>query len=226
MPPVNLPPPLHEAHALLQHTCEQAVAIIRPNFHMGLDLFLALIPFVIALLIFRKKSSIPGILWWPLLAIMVLFLPNAPYVLTDVIHFVAKVRVTPPLPIWAMSLLLVEYFFYFLIGMECFVIPLMLWGRTLRRHHWGWLTLPLEILMISLSAFGIYLGRIDRLNSWDVVTDPEHLMVQALRDALNPKPEEMTLLFFLAVLVVFYLIKTFNVLIARLLARDIAPLAS
>jgi uncharacterized membrane protein len=80
--------------------------------------------------------------------------------------------------------------------------------------------------MISLSAFGIYLGRIDRLNSWDVVTDPEHLMVQALRDALNPKPEEMTLLFFLAVLVVFYLIKTFNVLIARLLARDIAPLAS
>ena len=226
MPPVTLPLPLHEVHALLQQTFEQAVAIIRPDFHMGLDLFLAFTPFVIALLIFRKKSSIPGILWWPLLAIMVLFLPNAPYVLTDVIHFVAKVRVTPPLPIWAMSLLLVEYFFYFLIGMECFVIPLMLWGRTLRRHHWGWLALPLEVLMISLSAFGIYLGRIDRLNSWDVVTNPEHLMDQALRDATNPKPEEMTLLFFLAVLVVFYLIKTVNVLIARLLARDIAPLAS
>lgn len=218
--------PLHEVHTLLQQTFEQAVAIIRPNFHMGLDLFLASIPLVIALLIFRKKNIIPGILWWPLLVIMVLFLPNAPYVLTDVIHFVAKVRVTPPLPIWAMSLLLVEYFFYFLIGMQCFVIPLMLWGRTLRRRHWGWLTLPLEILMISLSAFGIYLGRIDRLNSWDVVTNPEHLMVQALRDATNPKPEEMTLLFFLAVFVVYYLIKTVNVLIARLLARDIAPLAS
>jgi len=226
MPPVTLPLPLHEAHALLQQTFEQAVTIIRPDFHMGLDLFLAFTPFVIALLIFRKKSSIPGILWWPLLAIMVLFLPNAPYVLTDVIHFVAKVRVTPPLPIWAMSLLLVEYFFYFLIGMECFVIPMMLWGRTLRRHHWGWLILPFEILMISLSAFGIYLGRIDRLSSWDVVTDPEHLMNQALRDAMNPKPEEIILLFFLAVLVVFYLIKTVNVLIARLLARDIAPLAS
>jgi len=226
MPPVTLPLPLHEAHALLQQTFEQAVTIIRPDFHMGLDLFLAFTPFVIALLIFRKKSSIPGILWWPLLAIMVLFLPNAPYVLTDVIHFVAKVRVTPPLPIWAMSLLVVEYFFYFLIGMECFVIPMMLWGRTLRRHHWGWLILPFEILMISLSAFGIYLGRIDRLNSWDVVTDPEHLMNQALRDAMNPKPEEIILLFFLAVLVVFYLIKTVNVLIARLLARDIAPLAS
>lgn len=228
MPPVNLPLPLplHEVHALIQQSFEQAIAIIRPQFHMGLDLFLAFTPFVIALLIFRKKSSVPAILWWPLLAIMVLFLPNAPYVLTDVIHFVAKVRVTPPLPIWAMSLLLLEYFFYFLIGMECFVISMMLWGRTLRRHHWGWLIFPLEILMISLSAFGIYLGRIDRLNSWDVVTNPEHLMNQALRDALNPKPQEMTLLFFLVLLVVFYLIKTVNILIARLLARDIAPVVS
>ena len=226
MPTATLPLPLREVHNLLQQTFEQALAIIRPDFHMGLDLFLAIVPFLISLLIFRKKSSIPGILWWPLLAIMVLFLPNAPYVLTDVIHFVAKVRVTPPLPIWAMSLLLLEYFFYFLIGMECFVIPMMLWGRTLRRHHWGWLILPLEILMISLSAFGIYLGRVDRLNSWDVVTDPEHLINQALRDALNPKPEEMTLIFLLAVLVVFYLIKTINVLISRLLSRDISPLAS
>jgi len=220
MPTTTLLQPLHEIHALLQQSFEQAAAIIQPNFHMGLDLFLALIPLGIALLIFQKKSSIPTILWWPLLAIMVLFLPNAPYILTDIIHFVAKVRVTPPLPIWAMSLLLLEYFFYFLIGMECFVIPMMLWGRTLRRHHRGWLILPLEILMISLSAFGIYLGRIDRLNSWDVVTDPQHLLSQALRDAMNPKPEEMTLLFFISLIVVFYLIKTVNVLIARLLVPD------
>ena len=115
MPTTTLPLPLHEIHTLLQQSFEQAIAIIRPQFHMGLDLFLALIPLGIALLIFQKKSSVPTILWWPLLAIMVLFLPNAPYVLTDVIHFVAKVRVTPPLPIWAMSLLLLEYFFYFLI---------------------------------------------------------------------------------------------------------------
>ena len=226
MPTTTIPQSLNEVHTLIEQTFEQAVAIIRPNFHMGLDLFLALIPLVIALFIFRKKSSMPGILWWPLLAIMVLFLPNAPYVLTDVIHFVAKVRVTPPLPIWAMSLLLLEYFCYFLIGMESFVIPMMLWGRTLRRHRCGWLILPLELLIISLSAFGIYLGRIDRLNSWDVVTDPEHLMSQALRDAMNPKPEEMTLLFFFAVIVVFYLIKTVNVLIARLLAPGPDPSAS
>jgi uncharacterized membrane protein len=187
---------------------------------MGLDLMLAIIPFVIAMLIFRDKSRIPSLVWWPLLGIMVLFLPNAPYVLTDVIHFVAKIRVTPPLPIWAMSLLLLEYFLYFLIGMECFVITLMLWERMLRRHRRGWLIIPLELLIMSLSAFGIYLGRIDRLNSWDVVTDPERLVNQTLHDVLTLKTEGMTLLFFLAVVVVFYLIKALNILISGLLGRS------
>jgi len=212
--------PLHKVDTVLQQTFEQAIAIVRPNFHMGLDLILAIIPLVIALLIFREKSRIPALFWWPLLGIMVLFLPNAPYVLTDVIHFVAKVRVTPPLPIWAMSLLLAEYFFYFLIGMECFVIPLMLWERMLRRHRRGWLIIPFELLIMSLSAFGIYLGRIDRLNSWDVVTDPERLVNQALHDVLALKTEEMTLLFLLAVIVIFYLIKVLNILISGLLGRS------
>ena len=212
--------PLHHVDALLEQTFEQAVAIVRPNFHMGLDLMLAIIPFVIAMLIFRGKSRIPSLVWWPLLGIMVLFLPNAPYVLTDVIHFVAKIRVTPPLPIWAMSLLLLEYFLYFLIGMECFVITLMLWERMLRRHRRGWLIIPLELLIMSLSAFGIYLGRIDRLNSWDVVTDPERLVNQTLHDVLTLKTEGMTLLFFLAVVVVFYLIKALHILIAGLLGRS------
>jgi uncharacterized membrane protein len=101
--------------------------------------------------------------------------------------------------------------------MECFVIPLMLWEKTLRRHHLGRLIIPLELLIVSLSAFGIYLGRIDRLNSWNVVTDPERLVNQALHDALALKPEEMTLLFFVAVLVLYYLIKSFNSLIGGLL---------
>jgi uncharacterized membrane protein len=211
--------PFHHVDALLEQTFGQAVAIVRPNFHMGLDLMLAIIPFVIALLIFSEKSRIPSLVWWPLLGIMVLFLPNAPYVLTDVIHFVAKIRVTPPLPIWAMSLLLLEYFLYFLIGMECFVIPLMLWERMLRRHRRGWLIIPLELLIMSLSAFGIYLGRIDRLNSWDVVTDPERLVNQALHDVLALKTEEMTFLFLLAVIVIFYLIKVLNILISGLLGE-------
>ena len=53
-----------------------------------------------------------------------------------------------------------------------------------------------------------------------MVTDPQHLLSQALRDALNPKPEEMTLIFFCSVLVVFYLIKMINSLIVGLLRHE------
>jgi uncharacterized membrane protein len=203
-PPVSLP-----SHDLLEQTLEQAITLIRPNFHMGLDLSLALTPFLLALLLFRSVK-LPALIWWPLFAVFVLFLPNAPYVLTDVIHFVAKVRVTPPLPIWAMSILLLEYILYFLFGMQCFTLSIMLWDRTLKRRGFGRLILPLELLVIAASSFAIYLGRIDKLNSWDVVTDPRGLLDHALRDATMPKPLELTLIFFAAVTLLHFLLKGMN----------------
>ena len=201
----------------LEQTMEKAVGIIQPNFHLGWDLFLALIPLALALVIFRKHLRMSPVFWWPLLGVFVIFLPNAPYVLTDVIHFVSKVRVSPPLPIWAMSLLLLEFFVYFWIGMQSFVISLMLWGRMLKRHRSGWLVVPIELIILTLSAFGMYLGRYDRLNSWDLVTDPEKLMDQAMRDTLHQQPLAMTLVFLAVVTAVYYLLKFSNLLIAALL---------
>ena len=206
-----------EAHIVIDQTLEQAVAIIRPGFHMGLDIALAVIPFLLALILFRRGLHLPELIWWPLLAVFILFLPNAPYILTDVIHFVAKVRVTPPLPLWAMSLLLLEYIVYFIFGMECFTLSMMLWGRSLKRHNKGGLILPIEFTILSLSAFGIYLGRVDRLNSWSIVTDPHGLMSDTLRAASEPKPMELTILFFASISVVYFLLKGTNYFVARLL---------
>ena len=212
-PPFPLP-----SKTLVEQTLEQAISVIRPEFHMGLDISLALIPFLLALLLFRF-AKLPGLLWWPFFAVFVLFLPNAPYLLTDVIHFVAKVRVTPPLPIWAMSVLLFEYILYFLFGMQCFTLSIMLWDNVLKRRGFKWLILPMELLLIAASSFAIYLGRIDRLNSWDVVTDPHGLLDHALRDATMPKPLELTVIFFVAVTVIHFLLKGMNSLVITLLVR-------
>jgi uncharacterized membrane protein len=211
------PPVTNAYQTLVEQTLEQAISVIRPNFHMGLDLSLALIPFLLALLLFRSVK-VPSLLWWPLFVVFVLFLPNAPYVLTDVIHFVAKVRVTPPLPIWAMSILLLEYIIYFLFGMQCFTLSIMLWDGVLKRRGFGLLILPLELLLISASSFAIYLGRIDRLNSWDVVTDPRGLLNHALRDATMPKPLELTVIFFVAVTLIHYLLKAMNAFVCFLIS--------
>lgn len=212
-PPFPLP-----SKTFVEQTIEQAISVIRPEFHMGLDISLALIPFLLALLLFRF-TKLPGLLWWPFFAVFVLFLPNAPYVLTDVIHFVAKVRVTPPLPIWAMSVLLFEYILYFLFGMQCFTLSIMLWDNVLKRRGFKWLILPMELLLIAASSFAIYLGRIDRLNSWDVVTDPHGLLDHVLRDATMPKPLELTVIFFVAVTVIHFLLKGMNSLVITLLVR-------
>jgi uncharacterized membrane protein len=203
-------------HPVIEQTLDQAVTIITPDFHIGTDLALAILPLLIALIIFRRSIRIPSLLWWPLLGVFVLFLPNAPYVLTDVIHFVEKVRVTPPLPIWAMSLLLLEYFVYFLFGMQCFTVSVMILGRFMKRHHCGWLVFPMEVTIIALSSFSMYMGRIDRLNSWNIVTDPQGLMHHAARDASSAKTMELTVFFFCAVTILFYFLKGWNHLAAGL----------
>ena len=79
--------------------------------------------------------------------------------------------------------------------------------------------LPMELLLIAASSFAIYLGRIDRLNSWDVVTDPHGLLDHALRDATMPKPLELTVIFFVAVTVIHFLLKGMNSLVITLLVR-------
>lgn len=206
------------AHEAIQQTVETARELIQPNFHMGIDVSLAVIPFLLALLLFRG-GNLPSFLWWPLLLVFTLFLPNAPYVLTDVIHFVAKVRVTPPLPIWAMSILLLEYVFYFLMGMQFFTLSLMLWGRFLKERGHGLLIIPLELTMIAATSFAIYLGRIERFNSWDVVTEPDHLIAHALKDLTLPRPLELTIIFFAVVLLVHYLLKAMNSMILFLLGH-------
>ena len=207
----------------LEQTFQQALEIIRPNFHMGWNLFLALLPLLLAVVIFRTNSRETGWLCWPLFGVFILFLPNAPYVLTDVIHFAAKIRVSPPLPLWAISLLLIEFVIYFLIGMQSFTLSLLLLGRRMKQQGQGWLILPLEILILSVSAFGMYIGRFDRFNSWNVVTDPEKLMNHTLNEIALQRPQAIIAVFFGAISVLFYLLKWGN-LMANALVND--PLKS
>lgn len=118
-----------------------------------------------------------------------------------------------------MSVLLFEYILYFLFGMQCFTLSIMLWDNVLKRRGFKWMILPMELLLITASSFAIYLGRIDRLNSWDVVTDPHSLLDHALRDATMPKPIELTVIFFVAVTVIHFLLKGMNSLVITLLVR-------
>ena len=66
--------------------------ILRPNFHLGWNLFLALTPLGLSFVLFRINLKLNG-LWWLGAIVFFAFLPNAPYVLTDIIHLFDKLKI-------------------------------------------------------------------------------------------------------------------------------------
>ncbi len=133
---------------------------------MRWNIFLACIPFGLSF-VMRYWSGIRSRL---LLALpWLLFLPNAPYVATDLIHLTTKSTDSP----W--------HDLFFLLS--CSGTGMVLGYLSLRHVHemiehatsrWmAWLSV-LSVLM--LTSFGIYLGRFLRWNSWDVATHPWSLL--------------------------------------------------
>lgn len=146
------------------------------------NLFLAVVPFVAAELFARAKGHLVR---WPAFAVWLLFLPNAPYIVTDFIHL----RARPPVPLWFDVLLLISCAG---TGLLLGYGSVMLVQRTIAKR-WsvraGWLVAAFALL---LSAFGIYLGRFVRFNSWEVVTDPIPLFADIANRLMNPMAHPRT----------------------------------
>jgi len=132
------------------------------------NLFLAVIPLGLSLGLLRiKRLSIA----LPLLGLWLLFFPNAPYVLTDLIHLTPHNR--GQVPLWFDLLMLLSF------GL------VSLWfGFQSLRFVQGWITRNFSktagwcvtIVTLLLSGFGVYLGRFLRWNSWDVLRRPRALL--------------------------------------------------
>lgn len=144
------------------------------------NLFLAVIPAVAAWLLARAAARGAGAalqaFWF---AVWLAFLPNAPYLLTDLIHL----NPSPAVPLW---------FDLALLG-SCGGTGLLLGYTSLadvqavvaRRFsaRAGWAVAAGSLL---LSGFGIYLGRFLRWNSWDAFTRPLQLLADIGRQLSDP----------------------------------------
>jgi uncharacterized membrane protein len=137
---------------------------------LGWNLFLAWLPLVFALLANDEYRSAPRRTWrfYGLTIAWLLFLPNATYIFTDLIHLMSR------------------YFSHFWVDLvlilSCAVTGLVLSFLSLYlmqcivARMFGWLTSWLFISVTAgLSGFGIYLGRFLRFNSWDVLFQPVEL---------------------------------------------------
>lgn len=143
------------------------------------NLFLAFIPYFLSSTIydnfFDKRKRIQNYIYafsW------LLFIPNTFYILTDFTHLHFKNSFQ-----FGLDMLIISSFSLagFYIGLHSL-------------HHIHQLTIAkygnklgnIFILSISfLSAFGIYLGRVLRFNSWDIISNPMHLLYNSISSLFN-----------------------------------------
>ena len=153
---------------------------IHPRFSFLWNLFLAFIPLWLSLLLFREKVR-QTLIWWIGIIVFITFLPNAPYVLTDISHFFIRIHKYPPLPIWGIVLFsLPQYTIYLFLGFQSYVISLINLSNYFRYRDQSQWILPTELLLHFLCSIGIFLGRVERFNSWDVLTRPKEILSRSL----------------------------------------------
>ncbi len=159
---------------------------------MGWNLVLALVPLGLARFLFGHRPRPVWLLWTGGVA-FVAFLPNAPYVLTDVLHLPEEMAGAHGSP-WLAAALLAQYACLVGVGFVAYVLSLVRLERWLAGHGVSRGTvLGIDLSLHALCAVGILLGRVFRFNSWDVVTDPRGLVgVLAL-----PQPRTVVVLMIL-----------------------------
>ena len=205
------------------------------------DLFLAWLPMLAALAaynLYRRKPSRRGwIVVIALAAFWLLFMPNAPYLVTEFINLRrgffggsfngGQFNGTPQpggiprfgedspfgalgpsgLPGWYDILLYVSFAW---TGVFLGIASLFLMQevvREIRGKMAGWL---FALIALALTSFGIYLGRFVRLNSWDAILNPLRLARSIAFSALRPDTYLFTAVF------AFFIISTYLILMAMM----------
>jgi uncharacterized membrane protein len=130
------------------------------------NLVLAWIPLLLALGVYDAYRRGRSLLWVaPMIVLWLLFLPNAPYIVTDFVHLSASSRA----PLWFDG---VELSAFAWTGMLLGFVSLYLVHAVLRDRYgasFGWSAV---LFVLALSGVGVYLGRVKRWNSWDLLTQP------------------------------------------------------
>lgn len=134
------------------------------------NIFLAIIPFIISSILLwyalKKRLTtavfiVGGIIW-------ILFLPNAPYLVTDIIHLGRNYSAP----------LLYDTFLVFTsawVGLLLGLYSLSHIDKIMHLKYSKRMSSIILTIIILLTSFGMYLGRFLRFNSWDVVSNPSLL---------------------------------------------------
>ena len=149
------------------------------------NLFLAFIPFALSRWLFNNKLYGSKLAFLFSLAIWLLFIPNAFYIITDLFHLKQK----PDCPLWYDLALLYSFAWN---GLMFGIISVnqmeKMFTNIFNRNY--------QLLFIApvmfLNSFGVYIGRFLRFNSWDIISNPillikdiAYLIIHPLRNKVD-----------------------------------------
>jgi uncharacterized membrane protein len=139
--------------------------------------FLAIVPLVISGWLAQQqrihlKAIIAIVIW-------LLFLPNAPYLITDIVHYEERQNV----PFWYD---IVVTFSAALLGLAITLQSIYFTAILFRKHCSKRTTISLIYVVLILCTYGVYLGRFERFNSWDIVSNTYELITTVCYQWLLP----------------------------------------
>jgi uncharacterized membrane protein len=159
--------------------------------YLAWNLFLAWLPMLCALAAYnagKRRTRLSWLLVAGCALAWLLFFPNAPYLLTDILHLQPRADA----PLWFDLVLLLAFAWTgFFLGL----VSLVLMQTLVRRAAGAIASWAFALAVLGLSGFGIYLGRFLRWNSWDIVFSPGSLLADMVQPLLHPFLHAQTIAF-------------------------------
>lgn len=146
------------------------------------NLFLAVLPLLFALLLRRLVDGrAPVVAVVAVGALWLLFLPNAPYLVSDLVHL----RPRPGAPHWIDVTMLASFAItgLWLGGAALAVVDGVVRARA--GQHAAVVAACFDTVVAVLAGFGVHLGRFDRWNSWDALHHPGAVLRDAVENAAD-----------------------------------------
>ena len=148
------------------------------------NIVLAVVPWALSLYLFRPARR-PGAAWACGTLACLLLMPNAPYILTDVIHLAPSIR-REPSDAAVLLVVLPVYAALFAVGFGTYCDALRRFTRYTTARGWARSPWSVELPVHALCAVAVYVGRIHRFNSWDLARQPADVVAHALVGLTRP----------------------------------------
>ncbi|AUC80771.1 DUF1361 domain-containing protein [Lacinutrix sp. Bg11-31] len=142
------------------------------------NVFLAVIPYIITMY-FLDKKKLDKVSFALVFFTWLAFLPNAPYIITDLFHLSKSTYNN----IWIDTLVISTFA---ITGMLLFYFSLFQMKDILLKFFNRKKSKTIIITTIFLSAFGVYIGRFLRYNSWEILSDPFQLFNDIINMLFHP----------------------------------------